>query len=372
MTGLDVALVAQYVRPRDGQGQVMLELGRALRRAGHSVTVYAHEVADLECRFVAIPRFGPSDAADNVAFFLSATRRVRAGRHDVAVVMGGCALPAGPWLYYAQFSQRGWRRTWTGDGRPGLYHRSAARVAEGFERLGAARADALVGCSAQVVADVAPAGAAFVVPNGVDLHVFAPPSGEEQKAARSAFGLGDDTPVIGLLGEYRTPRKGLEPLLESMAAATTVEEHLLLAGDGDQDNVRQLVGRAGLAARVHQLGFADSRQVIAACDAVVVPSFYEPFSIAAVEAAAMARPVVISAQAGAAAYLGEGALQVAHPEPALLRRTMDQLWAEGAGARRRRGEEARRSVEALSWEATSAQVVSVVEDLARPAAPLGS
>lgn len=360
---LDVALVAQHVREHDGQGQVMLELGRELDRRGHSLTVYAHQVGDLGCRLVHVPSVPAVDLVDNVVFFAWATALLRRSAHDVAVVMGGCARPGNQWVYYAQFSQPGWRRTWTPATRPGMYHRLHARVAGLFESTGAKAAEALIACSAQVGADISPRAALHVVPNGVHVGRYRPATGTERSDARRRWNVPDGALVVGLLGEHRTGRKGLEPLLEAVAAGPDVE-HLLIAGDGDHTRVASMAASLGIGERVHQLGFQPAQQVIAACDIVAVPSYYEPFSIVALEAAAMAVPVVISEVAGAAGHLRDSALIVERPDARLLREALDRAWADGPDGLRRRGLAARRAAENLDWKVTAAMAAEIVEKVA--------
>jgi hypothetical protein len=135
MPELDVALVAPNVVRADGQGQAMLELARALAARGHRVTVYAHRLdahAGPRVSHRRIPDVpGPRLVADLV-FFALATLALRRSSHDVTCVMGPCAAPPAPFVYYAQFSHAGWRRTWADGSRPAAYHRAHGRLGPGW------------------------------------------------------------------------------------------------------------------------------------------------------------------------------------------------------------------------------------------------
>ena len=93
-------------------------------------------------------------------------------------------------------------------------------------------------------------GDAVIIPNGV--HVS-----RVRRRARRCPGItrGVDGPTIGFLGRFDEPRKGLPVLLEAMR--TVVRRHpgarLLIAGRGDADAVRELIGE-DLRAHVALLG----------------------------------------------------------------------------------------------------------------------
>jgi glycosyltransferase involved in cell wall biosynthesis len=127
-----------------------------------------------------------------------------------------------------------------------------------------------------------------VIPYGVDLDRFAPPEG------KSRDGL-----VVGSVGRL-SPEKGLKYLLRAMAEITRQEPRarLLLAGDGpERRSLEQLVARLGLLDRVEFTGEVPHDQVpraLARMDVFVMPSTWEGFGVAALEAAAMKLPILAS------------------------------------------------------------------------------
>ncbi|MGH7336559.1 MAG: glycosyltransferase family 4 protein, partial [Myxococcota bacterium] len=367
MRRLEIGLVCQNVVRRDGQGRVSLEVARALLQRGHAVTVYAHRLDDELAGRVAfrrIPRPPGPQLVDDLVFLVVATLFVRRASHDSVCVLGPTALPRRPFAYDAQFSHRGWRRTWTRATRPGLYHRIHARIIGALETFVARRADRVISSTAALGAELLAGAEAktVVVPNGVDLSEFTTPDASERAAARERFGLGDRDLAIGFFGGWTTPRKGLDPLLRALALSTDGEK-LLLAHEGDRSALQERTRELHVGERVHVAGFEPPRTVLAACDLVCVPSLYEPWSLVAFEAAASGVPVVISADAGAAAHLEGAAAVVEAPEPELLREAIDRLRTD-PGERRRLASAARRAAEALTWEAAMVHAAEVIEEIA--------
>ena len=135
-----------------------------------------------------------------------------------------------------------------------------------------------------------------VIHNGVDLEHWRPRSEAERAAARSALGFSHAELVLGMSAVLR-PEKNPIQLVEAVARlrARAMPARALFIGDGPM--------RAGVEARARSLGVAaavsitglqaDVRPLLGACDAIVLCSTaVETFSLAALEAMALARPVV--------------------------------------------------------------------------------
>ena len=343
----------------------MLELARALIDRGHAVTVLARHVdeeIETRARVRRLARAPGPNLTDDLALFALASAALRRSSFDITCVMGPCALPPHPFVYYAQFSHAGWQSTWTTAGRPSRYHRAHGRMARALERAVASRAERVLACSEGVASEVGVGVGTSIVPNGIDLAEFPVATAARRAARRRALGLDDRAFVIAFAGEYRTNRKGLEPLVRAIARGRG-DEHVLVAGDGDPDALLALAHRLGCAHRVHPLGFVDVADVLPAADAAAVPSLYEPFSIAALEAAATGLPVVISAVAGAAAHLGDGAVVVDRPDDVdALRAALDCVRDDADRAAM--GRAARAAAERLSWEVVAGEAAGVVETAA--------
>lgn len=149
-----------------------------------------------------------------------------------------------------------------------------------------------------------------VIYNGVAIDRF---RADEQEAAsqgiRHRFGIAATDYVIGMVAVLR-PEKNPVQLLEAVAAlrAQGIPAVALLIGDGVMRRAIEALARLmKIEAFVVITGIQDDvRPYIAACNVVVLCSFTEAFSLAAIEAMAMARPVVHSAVGGAAEMIRPG------------------------------------------------------------------
>lgn len=143
-----------------------------------------------------------------------------------------------------------------------------------------------------------PGGRVSVVHNGVDLARFEPMAMEE---ARERLGWGQDSPVFGVFGRL-SPEKGQRVAIEAMflLLKDCPNARLVICGAGrDLEDLRTTADSLGIAGSVEFAGFVeDVRGLMSACDAVVVPSIREGFGLAAVEAMALARPVIASNAGG--------------------------------------------------------------------------
>ncbi|MGI9305282.1 MAG: glycosyltransferase family 4 protein [Gammaproteobacteria bacterium] len=134
-----------------------------------------------------------------------------------------------------------------------------------------------------------------VVPNGIPLTEFTPPSATELESLRRQLDVSETTPLIGCVGRL-DPIKGFDYLIKAMPI---LRENLpdivaLIVGDGDQEaSLRKLSGELGVSENVRFLGFRkDIHALLALLDVVVIPSLSEGQCLAALEALAMGKPIV--------------------------------------------------------------------------------
>ena len=187
-----------------------------------------------------------------------------------------------------------------------------------------------------------------VIYNGIDPAAWRPRADDEAAAARRRLGLADEDFVVGMCALLR-PEKNHVQMVDAIAAlrARGVPARALLIGEGPT--------RAAIEARAAQRGVArhvlitgmqeEVRPLLAACDAVALCSTrVETFSMAALEAMAMARPVVHADLGGAAEMITHGADGYLFPvgdTPALVARLAELALP---AARKRMGAAARASV----------------------------
>jgi UDP-glucose:(heptosyl)LPS alpha-1,3-glucosyltransferase len=141
-----------------------------------------------------------------------------------------------------------------------------------------------------------------VIYNGVDLEAFHPRLRDEQGLAlRDKAGVTADVPLILFVGSGYE-RKGLPTLLQALAAMKCRDARLWVVGRDKQDTLmRKLAQTLGVDQRVMFLGGqADVRPFYGAADVFALPTLYDPFPNAALEALASGLPLVTSTTCGAA------------------------------------------------------------------------
>lgn len=171
---------------------------------------------------------------------------------------------------------------------------------------------------------------------------------------RAELGASDSDCVLLAMAAL-VARKGIDVLLMALAmlSAEGLRPRLWVAGDGPRGgSLRAQAEELGLADQVRFLGERqDSADLLQACDVFVMPSRREGLGVAALEAMAMARPVVCS-------KVGGLAFSVAHEQTGLQVPADDPEQLAVALARLSRDPELRASLGAAG-PARAADVFSV-------------
>jgi glycosyltransferase involved in cell wall biosynthesis len=150
-------------------------------------------------------------------------------------------------------------------------------------------------------------GRVKVVFNGVDCDEFHDRGRPEDHARlRAELGVPGDARII-LFAGGEWWRKGLSHVVEALAILGP-RYYLAVAGRGPEDDYRAQARRCGVAGRVRFLGLRrDMPALYRGADALVLPSYYETFSLVTLEAMASALPVFVSRFNGPSDYLRDGA-----------------------------------------------------------------
>jgi glycosyltransferase involved in cell wall biosynthesis len=156
-----------------------------------------------------------------------------------------------------------------------------------------------------------------------------------------------DGPIVGAVSRLDR-QKGLEGLLEAWRMLPRGTATLLILGEGPLEAaLRSRVAALGLENEVRLCGFQeDVGSFLALFDAFVLPSRYEGFPLALLEAMGHALPVVASDVPGVRDVIEHGrqGLLVPPESPPALAATLSRL-LEDPSLRKRLGEAARRRVE---------------------------
>ena len=217
-----------------------------------------------------------------------------------------------------------------------------------------------------------PTGRIEAVPNGVDVAAFQA-SSRAVIAARARFaGTG---PLVGFAGRL-VYEKGVQDLLA--AVPRLASEHpglrVVIAGDGPyKDDLVEVIRRHRLHQSVSFTGFLGTGQLpalIAATDALVVPSIYEPFGMVALEGAAAGAPLAVARTGGLAEIVQPGETGVTFPakNPEALAASVGSLLADEPFARRVATRAKAMVGERYGW-ATIARHTAAVYDRAASEAP---
>lgn len=200
-----------------------------------------------------------------------------------------------------------------------------------------------------------------VIPNGVDLERFRPPSPQERRAARERLRLDAEHRVALFVG-HEFERKGLRLAMEALVHATTV---LLLVVGGTRPMVARAQREAdelGVADRVLLLGQQSNlTPYLAAADLFVLPSSYESSGLVFLEALACGLPVVATRVGIAPEVVEDGRNGwLVDRDPLELARRLEQVAAAEPGSFTAA---ARRSAEPFGWRAIAERYVALLEDV---------
>jgi len=140
-----------------------------------------------------------------------------------------------------------------------------------------------------------------MIPNGVNTEEYAKIENEDLRSFRSKFALPEEKIVL-FVGRL-VYEKGVHVLVNAAPKVLEkVNAKFVIVGNGYmKEQLSNLVKSMGLAHKVLFAGFVEDevlRRLQKCADVSVVPSFFEPFGIVALEAMAAKSPVVVSDTGG--------------------------------------------------------------------------
>ena len=369
---MKVALIIdRFDAARGGGEKYAIALARGLSERGHEVHVFSQHWADpprgVHCHrlpLISYPRWGKV-----LSLALYGSRVLTSKDFDVVQGFGG--VPSVDVHRPGGGSELAWLRQEIRSRGQGFGPKAAATAkALGLklavnllvERAiyGKVGGPAVVANSQKVRADILRYYRAMdvrrirVIYNGVDLDRFHPRNKDLLgKKMREGLLVGRDEVVLAFLA-HNFRLKGLHCLMEALRRVREREGNwvLLVGGRGRQAPFVRLAQRLGIGERVRFLGPVEMPEaLLGACDILVHPTFYDPFSNVCLEAMASGVPVVTTRHNGAAELVEEAISGYVVPGPEAV-----DLLAEGilammdGGLREKMGMEARRIAEGMSWD----------------------
>lgn len=297
---------------RGGLERMVLELVKYQHRQGHRCQVVclyssgslAHELDDLG---ITVTACGKRDGLDLTA--LARARRM-VGEHATEVlhthnavahyqaVLATCGLPMRQVIntrHGMGVNRRARRREW-------LYRRALARTDTVVTVCEAARNDA-------IQRGIVPSAKARVVPNGIHVDAFQTASPRAHERIAQLLNLPENTRIIGTVGRLNWTKDQLGLI---RAFRQVHEQHantaLVLIGDGElRASLQQAAIDEGMADRVHFLGDrSDVRDLLQGLDIFVLSSLSEGYSMALLEASAVALPIVATQVGGNGEIVRDG------------------------------------------------------------------
>jgi glycosyltransferase involved in cell wall biosynthesis len=158
-----------------------------------------------------------------------------------------------------------------------------------------------------------PAVRATWLGNGVDVRRFSPPAVDEAAVAglRRAWGAAPDTFVVGTVGRL-VREKGYEDLFEAVRLVRAERADVVFVAVGPKEPSKadclgpEALAKGREAGVVFHGAARDMPPIYAAFDLFVLPSHREGVPRSAIEASAMARPVVATAIRGSREVVADG------------------------------------------------------------------
>ncbi|GAA1223084.1 glycosyltransferase family 4 protein [Prauserella halophila] len=330
-----------------------LSMGHAMARAGHALLgTWRPDVVHAHDWLVTQPAIGLAEAAG--VPLVGTIHATEAGRHS-----GWLSHPLNQQVHSAEW--------WLAN-----------------------RSDALITCSHAMRREVAQlfdldAQTISVIHNGIEERGWQVPA-EEVATARERHSP-DGAPLLLYFGRLEW-EKGVQDLLGALPEVR--ERHpgtrLVVAGIGrHHDDLVEQAHTLGMAEAVDFVGHLPDlrlRAVLAAADAVVLPSRYEPFGIVALEAAAARRPLVASTAGGLGEVVidGETGLAFVPGDVPGIANAVDAVLADTGAAERRAHAAQSRLAADFDWAHIATSTAEVYrgarpggpQDLHRPKIPTGN
>lgn len=317
-----VALTYPDVTRAGGIERVVVECANYLAARGHDTRLIASRVepgvVDDRVRVEHVPSPRRPVFMAMLRYRARATRALEAAADEIDVHASfGSQSPRGGVLWVPSVHQAAMDMILS---RRGLLGRTKQRInPDHLARLRLERGyyagrsyAGLIACTEQVRDELAryhavPEEDVVVQPLGFDLSEFnVTRRGELRARARAELGLGSDDRAVAFVAN-ELERKGFDTLVRAIARLREPDVHMLVVGAVSPAPYAGELDRLGLASRVRFVGpSGDVGYYHAAADVFALPTRYEPWGLAIVEALGSGLPVLTTRLAGASVAVEDG------------------------------------------------------------------
>jgi len=209
-------------------------------------------------------------------------------------------------------------------------------------------------------------GKIHVIYSGVDIDHFHPRLRDEYRDdMRQRYGLKQDDYVLLSVGSGFF-RKGLSAIIDALKKNKKAPYLVVVGADRHLHKYKKQASAAGLQDRVILVGpQEDVRPYYGMADVFILPSLYDPFPNAVLEAMACALPVITSNKTGAAEFIDEGiqgyVVDAFHEEGlvAAIEKLSDSTQAVHMG------EQARRKLESFGLDTMADKLVAFYAEVVK-------
>lgn len=318
---MKIAFIRRSYNPYGGAERFLEQLIQLLSRQGHEVHIFAHQwkrksSAENPVVFHKVPVTEGPPCFQVLSFAYSAGRLLKQDRFDV--IHGFDRSPFLDLYRAGDGCHRAWLHRQTKDRKTlarlirDPYHESILSLER--QILTAARTR-IIACNSRLVEEEirkyydVPSEKLRVLHNGVDVNQFHPGlRANHRSALRERYGISDETLVLLFVGSS-FERKGLPLAIRSLTRIRTKLDRqikLIVIGEGAIQPHEALADRLKCKGEILFAGpRRDLRPWYGMADIFVLPTVYDPFSNAAMEALASGLPVVTT-RANGVSELMEG------------------------------------------------------------------
>jgi UDP-glucose:(heptosyl)LPS alpha-1,3-glucosyltransferase len=207
-----------------------------------------------------------------------------------------------------------------------------------------------------------------LVYHGIDAARFAPQHCRPLRGPmRAELGLADDEAALLFVG-HDFARKGLATAIRATAQLVRAGRpaRLLVVGrDRRQPLYAMLAHACGVGRQVAFVPACDDpRPYYAAADALVLPTYYDPFGLVVLEAAGCGLPVLTTRQAGVSELMTDGLEGFVLPEPADCRLLAERLQTVlEPGGREAMGAAARQLAQRHTFARNCKDILAIYQEL---------